>query len=184
MVALKEQATALGIAERVHFAGFLSEEALCKLYHDSHIFLHPSQLTEDHNQEGVPNSMLEAMATGLPVVATVHGGIPEAVTHEGSGFLVAERDVPALELRLRQLAGDEGVWRTMGGQASSEVRRFVLTFCQLPLPRKDTVGSVAIHPALAESCADFYGTLLLMSCIMSAKGFSFPCYQYQGVSCA
>jgi colanic acid/amylovoran biosynthesis glycosyltransferase len=119
---LREQAEALGIAERVRFAGFLDEEALCKLYSESHIFLHPSQLAEDQNQEGVPNSMLEAMATGLPVVATLHGGIPEAVTQGSSGFLVKERDVPALESRLHQLAGDEALWRKMGGRASEEVR--------------------------------------------------------------
>jgi colanic acid/amylovoran biosynthesis glycosyltransferase len=120
--ALRKQAQALGIADRVRFAGFLSEEELCKLYGESHIFLHPSQLTEDQNQEGVPNSMLEAMATGLPVVATLHGGIPEAVTHESSGFLVEERDVEALEARLNQLAEGESLWRVMGERASEEVR--------------------------------------------------------------
>src|SRR5205085_1441355 len=58
----------------------------------AHIFLHPSELGADGNQEGVPNSMLEAMASGLPVFATNHGGIPEAIESEASGVLVAERD--------------------------------------------------------------------------------------------
>ena len=62
----------------------------------AHVFLHPSEMTPDQNQEGVPNSMLEAMATGLPVLATHHGGIPEAVTHERTGLLVPERDDEAL----------------------------------------------------------------------------------------
>ena len=56
-------------------------------------------MTPDQNQEGVPNSMLEAMATGLPVVATTHGGIPEAVTHEQTGLLVPERNLAALLAR-------------------------------------------------------------------------------------
>lgn len=120
--ALRDQAQELGIADRVKFVGFLNEARLRELYHESHLFLHPSQLTADQNQEGVPNSMLEAMATGLPVVATLHGGIPEAVTDGESGFLVEERDVAAVEERLLRLAGDETAWRAMGVRAGREVR--------------------------------------------------------------
>ena len=46
----------------------------------------------DSNQEGIPNSMLEAMSSGLPVVATYHGGIPEAVENGVTGLLVPEKD--------------------------------------------------------------------------------------------
>ena len=86
----------LKIAQRVSFTGFLSQEQLREIYYRSHIFLHPSQIGRDGNQEGIPNSMLEAMATGLPVFATEHGGIPEAVEHGVSGVLVPERDEFAL----------------------------------------------------------------------------------------
>ncbi len=64
----------LGLGDAVEFAGFLSQRELAEAYVRAHIFLHPSEMTADQNQEGVPNSMLEAMATGLPVVATWHGG--------------------------------------------------------------------------------------------------------------
>jgi glycosyltransferase involved in cell wall biosynthesis len=82
----------LNIAQRVSFTGFVSQEELREIYYQSHIFVHPSQTGRDGNQEGVPNAMLEAMASGLPVFATQHGGIPEAVENGVSGVLVPERD--------------------------------------------------------------------------------------------
>jgi len=93
---LEMLARELKIAERVSFTGFLSQKQLREVYYRSHIFLHPSQTGRDGNQEGIPNSMLEAMATGLPVFATEHGGIPEAIEHGVSGVLVPERDEFAL----------------------------------------------------------------------------------------
>jgi colanic acid/amylovoran biosynthesis glycosyltransferase len=89
-------AAELGLAEKVFFPGFISQTQLRELFYQSHIFLHPSELGGDGNQEGVPNSMLEAMASGLPVFATEHGGIPEAIENGRSGILVKERDDEAL----------------------------------------------------------------------------------------
>src|SRR6266566_3142078 len=100
----------LNIAERVSFTGFVSQEQLREIYYRSHIFLHPSQTGRDGNQEGIPNSMLEAMATGLPVFATEHGGIPEAIENGRSGILVPERDDTALALALlERTANPEGL---------------------------------------------------------------------------
>jgi colanic acid/amylovoran biosynthesis glycosyltransferase len=93
---LKKLAHELNIDGRVSFTGFISQSQLRDVYFRSHIFLHPSQTGQDGNQEGVPNSMLEAMATGLPVFATRHGGIPEAIENGVSGVLVPERDHEAL----------------------------------------------------------------------------------------
>jgi colanic acid/amylovoran biosynthesis glycosyltransferase len=100
----------LGIADRVFFPGFISQTQLRELFYQSHIFLHPSEVGGDGNQEGVPNSMLEAMASGLPVFATEHGGIPEAIENGRSGILVAERDDDALALvLLERTANPEGL---------------------------------------------------------------------------
>ncbi len=93
---LRQLAHELQLAERVSFPGFVSQTQLRDLYYRSHIFLHPSETGVDGNQEGVPNSMLEAMATGLPVFATNHGGIPEAIENGVSGFLVNEGDAVGL----------------------------------------------------------------------------------------
>jgi len=89
---LQSLARELKIDNRVSFTGFISQEQLRDILYASHIFLHPSETGPDGNQEGIPNSMLEAMASGLPVFATQHGGIPEAIESGVSGVLVSERD--------------------------------------------------------------------------------------------
>jgi colanic acid/amylovoran biosynthesis glycosyltransferase len=89
---LEALAQRLNVAPKVHFCGFLSQKDLRWLYEHSDIFIHPSETPPDENQEGVPNSILEAMATGLPVIATRHGGIPEAVKENVNGFLSEELD--------------------------------------------------------------------------------------------
>lgn len=119
---LKTLAATLGIAERVKFPGFLSQENLRALYATAHLFLHPSELGPNGDQEGVPNSMLEAMASGLPVLATRHGGIPEAVEHDVSGLLVAERDHAALAEQMRALTGNADRYARMSTAAAERVR--------------------------------------------------------------
>jgi glycosyltransferase involved in cell wall biosynthesis len=103
---LQKFAGELGVTDRVSFTGFISQEQLREIYYRSHIFLHPSQTGRDGNQEGIPNSMLEAMATGLPVFATEHGGIPEAIENGVSGALVPERDDEALARALLNATQD------------------------------------------------------------------------------
>lgn len=118
---LQELAAALGIAPQVKFHGFLSQAELRALYARAHFFLHPSETPPDGDQEGVPNSMLEAMATGLPVIATLHGGIPEAVENGTSGLLVAERDSAALAQALLTLARDPNRYTRMSAAAAARV---------------------------------------------------------------
>ena len=118
---LQALATTLDIADRVEFRGFLPQGELRALFARSHFFLHPSEVGPDGDQEGVPNSMLEAMASGLPVVATTHGGIPEAVEHGVSGWLVPERDHGALAQALLTLAKDPASFAQMSGAATARV---------------------------------------------------------------
>jgi colanic acid/amylovoran biosynthesis glycosyltransferase len=108
----------LGLGGAVNFAGFLNQHELRDLFAKAHIFTHPSELPPDSNQEGIPNSMLEAMASGLPVVATFHGGIPEAVTDGVNGLLVPERDHEMLANSLFKLVENPGTWTEMGLAAS------------------------------------------------------------------
>jgi colanic acid/amylovoran biosynthesis glycosyltransferase len=103
---LQELTRKLKIDNRVALPGFVAPEKLREIYYASHIFLHPSETGSDGNQEGIPNSMLEAMATGLPVFATDHGGIPEAIENGVSGILVPERDHEALSHALLEAVQD------------------------------------------------------------------------------
>jgi glycosyltransferase involved in cell wall biosynthesis len=115
---LEELVQQLNLQRAVDFLGFLSQTELRELYEEAHIFMHPSELPPDSNQEGVPNSMLEAMASGLPVVATRHGRIPEAVTDGLNGLLVPERDVEGLAKSLFEMTQDPARWKAMGACAS------------------------------------------------------------------
>lgn len=118
---LKELASSLGIAASVKFTGFLDQSALTALFAGSHIFLHPSE-TAGGDTEGVPNAMLEAMASGLPVVATRHGGIPEVVVPGESGLLCEEVDPAGLCTALERIAGEPALYRLFSRNAAARVR--------------------------------------------------------------
>ena len=118
---LEMLAAGLGIFKNVHFVGFLSQPKLRELYASSHLFLHPSETSPNQDQEGVPNSILEGMATGLPVAGTRHGGIPEAVDHGRTGLLVPEEDHVALADAMQEITHSPGLLAEMGLRARAAV---------------------------------------------------------------
>jgi glycosyltransferase involved in cell wall biosynthesis len=119
---LKDLARILGVEGSVRYPGFLNQKQLAAAYRSAHLFLHPSQTTTSGDQEGVPNSMLEAMASGLPVVATLHGGIPEAVHSGFDGLLVPEHDSPAVANALLEIAEDSATYEAFSRNAAESVR--------------------------------------------------------------
>jgi glycosyltransferase involved in cell wall biosynthesis len=119
---LREVIGQRGLGANVELPGWLSQEQLLAEYERAHLFLHPSELTKESDQEGIPNSMLEAMATGLPVVATNHGGIPEAVTSGRDGLLVAERSPRELADALLLLMNNASQLAAMSAEAARSVR--------------------------------------------------------------
>ncbi len=89
---LKTLTVELGISHQVEFLGFCPVDEIIKA-HDKHtLFLAPSVTAPDGDMEGLPNTILEAMAKGTPVVSTSHAAIPEAIDHGTSGFIVNEKD--------------------------------------------------------------------------------------------
>jgi glycosyltransferase involved in cell wall biosynthesis len=118
---LQQTAADLGMADAVTFPGFVEGAALRDLYGRAHFFLHPSETGPDGDREGVPNALLEAMATGLAVLATRHGGIPEAVEEGVSGYLFEERDHRSIGEALDRLAANPDRLVALGAAASRRV---------------------------------------------------------------
>lgn len=93
----------LGLDGRVTFHGWQDQTLVARFMAESDTLLAPSVTDKAGDQEGIPVTLMEAMATGLPTVATFHSGIPELVDDGVSGLLVPERDVEAMAARIRRL---------------------------------------------------------------------------------
>ena len=111
-IALAER---MGLAGAVNFPGVVPVEALPLYLAEADIGLQTSVFIPEQRQvEGIPNAILEEMAMALPVVATRHGGIPEAVHHERTGLLVEEHDSAGLARALARLAADPALRERLG----------------------------------------------------------------------
>jgi colanic acid/amylovoran biosynthesis glycosyltransferase len=104
----------LGIAHLVTLHGQQPQRELIHILNRCHLFVAPSVTAADGNQDAPVNVLKEAMAMGLPVVSTQHGGIPELVEEGISGFLVPERNAAALAEKLRFLIEHPDLWAAMG----------------------------------------------------------------------
>ncbi len=118
---LRALAASLGVADQVEFAGFLAQEELKRLFARSFAFIHPSE-TAVGDVEGVPNAMLEAMACGMPVIATRHGGIPEVIENGVNGLLVNEGDFEGLAREMERLACGATLSMSLGEAGARTVR--------------------------------------------------------------
>ena len=94
--------------------GPLHREKVLQLFHDASVFVLPSYY------EGLPMALLEALAAGLPVIATSVGGIPEVVQDTYNGFLISPGNIPALADALAKLGSDADL-REIMGQHSREI---------------------------------------------------------------
>jgi colanic acid/amylovoran biosynthesis glycosyltransferase len=93
---LQQLIESMGVERQVRLVGSKTHEEVKVLLEESHVLVAPSLTSESGDQEGIPNVIKEAMATGLPVISTVHAGIPELVTNGVSGLLVQERDAASI----------------------------------------------------------------------------------------
>lgn len=104
----------LEVSPFVELLGWKQERELIEILDRSHIMVAPSISSRNGDQDAPVNVLKEAMAMGLPVVGTQHGGIPELIEDGKSGFLVTERDVDSLADRLEFLVTHPDCWIEMG----------------------------------------------------------------------
>lgn len=114
---VKQCAEALGIAAQLELPGWVDAQMRDALLREADVFVLPSYY------EGLPMSVLEAMAAGLPVVASKVGGIPEVIDHLVDGWLVTPGDVPAIRVALEVLLADSLLRETMGKAAQQRIER-------------------------------------------------------------
>jgi len=120
---LARQAMEMGIAERVDFLGALSHERVSAEMREADVLLCPSVTARDGDLESGVLVVKEAAATGLPVVGSRHGGIPEIIEQGRTGYLADEKDALALADRLVELLTDQHLRLQMGESAASKIRR-------------------------------------------------------------
>jgi len=110
----EDLARGLGLDAAIDFLGTQSHDALSQEMRAARAFVQHSVVASDGNSEGMPISILEASATGLPIVATRHAGIPEAVVDGETGLLVDERDVSGMAAHMERLVGDPAFAAALG----------------------------------------------------------------------
>jgi glycosyltransferase involved in cell wall biosynthesis len=114
---------ALGLEGVVDLPGVLTPDQVAARMAASRAFVQHSVVTAENDHEGTPLSVLEAMASCLPVVATRHAGIPDVVEHGVSGLLSQERELGPMADHLAQLARDPALALRMGQAGRARVER-------------------------------------------------------------
>jgi colanic acid/amylovoran biosynthesis glycosyltransferase len=106
--------------EKVELVGYVPHlsDRLVQYYHDADVFVHFSSTQPDGDKEGIPGTIVEAMAAGLPIITTRHAGIPEVITDGVHGMLLDEHDPAKIVPALRRLQEDVELRRRLGTAAA------------------------------------------------------------------
>lgn len=116
--ALRRLAEELGVADAVVFAGRLDREAMAQAYRDADVAINPSLV------DNLPVSLLEALASALPVVSTNVGGVPFVVADERTALLVPPRSPAAMAAAMQRLIEDEALARRLIDNGLAEVNNY------------------------------------------------------------
>ncbi|MEQ8714144.1 MAG: glycosyltransferase family 4 protein [Cyclobacteriaceae bacterium] len=105
----------------ISFVGVLTRDEIIKYLQKARAFVQHSMISEDGDSEGLPNSILEALSCGLPVVSTNHAGIPEVIEHGKNGFLVDEGDVLTMSRYMFELANSASLAQQLGEEGRKTI---------------------------------------------------------------
>ncbi len=120
---LRTLAGSLGLGQRVLFLGARPHAEVLGWMRKASMLVLPSVRTITGRAEGFGMVLLEAAASGVPVIGSRHGGIPESVIDGRTGFLVPERDADALARRMIELLGDSAARHRMGAEGRAHAER-------------------------------------------------------------
>jgi glycosyltransferase involved in cell wall biosynthesis len=118
---LNELVEQAGLSGKVRFHGRLTRDELARLLLDADVLTTPSVPTRDGRREGIPVVLMEAMGSGVPVIASDLSGIPELVNDELTGLLVPPRDAISLAQALERYIQDPGLRRRLGNAGRTKV---------------------------------------------------------------
>jgi glycosyltransferase involved in cell wall biosynthesis len=121
--ALREQIARLALQDRVTLAGALPESDVAELYRSVDLFALACEVEANGDRDGIPNVVIEAMASGLPVVSTDVSGLPECVERGVTGLLVPERQPLALADAIARLISAPDLAARMGRAGRAKVER-------------------------------------------------------------
>jgi glycosyltransferase involved in cell wall biosynthesis len=119
---LRARAAQAGVAGRVHFLGDQSQDQVAALFAGADLIVVPSVRDDAGNVDGLPNVVMEALASGTPLITTEAGGIGAVVTHRETGWIVPERRADTIAAAVSQL-GDPEVRRRIGSAARALVEQ-------------------------------------------------------------
>ena len=120
---LEAVAKQVAIADRVRFAGAVTHAEVKRKLASADLVVAPSVVTPSGDRDSGLIVLKEAAATGVPAVGTLHGGLPEIIEDEETGYLVPEHDVEALADRIGRLLHDDQRRGTMGRAARAKMER-------------------------------------------------------------
>ena len=118
---LRRRAEKLGVASRIEFAGPQTQECIRKWMSTATLFVLPSQVAANGNRDGIPVALMEAMASGCPVVSTRVSGIPELIEHDQDGVLVEQRDPVALADAIARLLESNDLRQRLAAGARTRI---------------------------------------------------------------
>jgi glycosyltransferase involved in cell wall biosynthesis len=120
---LEPQVQSHGLRDHVEFMGAQPQESVREWLEKASIFALPCQVSADGGRDGIPVALMEAMASGCAVVSCRTSGVPELISHDEHGLLVAERDAFALSTALQRLLDDSFLRRRLATAARARIEQ-------------------------------------------------------------